>query len=121
MQSTDGTYVFLYHGRMGPGFGIITVTAGKLKGSDFTNGKYSGTATLQNDGSVDLEISMDVQPNVWLVDGTPAQPFTYRRYIKHKFPPNSFGDGSPQQFTMEGGETITVMIARAPAATTTHT
>jgi hypothetical protein len=119
-MAMDGTYGFVYCGANGIGLGVLTVTKGVVRGSDYAGGKYDGTAQENADGTIDLTLSFEVRPGVALVQGTSAQDVPHTRQINAHLPPH-FGDGEPQEIASPPG-TVTVMFKRvsdefAPAAT----
>jgi hypothetical protein len=108
----DGIYGFVYSGANGLGIGVFRLKDGQIVGHDYARGSYNGAATANADGSIDLELTMQVPAGGELVQGTAAQDIPYQRQIKHRFPPG-FGDGEPVRVQMPPGEII-VMVKRIP-------
>jgi hypothetical protein len=46
------------------------VTDGQVFGHDFVGSKFTGTAVEDEYGSIDFDVTMEVKPGVWLVQGT---------------------------------------------------
>jgi hypothetical protein len=108
----NGVYGFVYCGANGIGMGAFVVKDGHVVGHDLGGGKYAGFATVNGDGTIDLDITMRVAPGTELVQGTSAQELPYERPMKHCCPPG-FGDGEPMRIQAQPGEVI-VMVKRIP-------
>jgi hypothetical protein len=108
----NGVYGFVYSGANGLGIGVFRVHDTQVIGHDYAGVVYRGAATPQADGSIDLDLRMQVPAGVELVQGTSGQEIPYQRQIKHRCPP-AFGDGEPMRISGSPGEII-VMIKRVP-------
>jgi len=106
----DGIYAFVYSVANGLGLGVFAVRNGQVQGRDYAQASYRGTAAVQSDGSIELDLHMTVPPGVELVQGTSPQEIPYQRQIKHRFPAG-FGDGEPVRISSPPGEVI-VMVKR---------
>jgi hypothetical protein len=111
-MAIDGTYGFAYRAVNGMGIGVFTVTSGKFTGCDYAGGRYTGTATENPDGTIEIDIDFDVMPGAMLVQGTAAQDVPHLRGIHHTMPP-AFGDGRLEEVPSPPG-TVTVMVKRIP-------
>jgi hypothetical protein len=56
----EGTYGFVYCGAEDIGIGAFSVTGSSVTGRDFGGGTYTGTATENADGTIDLKLSFNV-------------------------------------------------------------
>lgn len=110
-MAIDGTYGFVYCGKMGPGFGVFTIEAGQVHGTDSGGVKYKGTAKRASDGGIEVHIQLTVPTGVSLVDGTNAEAMSFARHIDQVFP-DGFGNGEPQKLKNENDTIIHVMIQR---------
>lgn len=108
----DETYGFVYCGANGLGFGVFTVTDGRLEGRDMGNLEYIGTATEAADGWIEIDLKLKVPAGAPLVQGTSPQALPHERHTKHRFP-SGFGDGKPHELDAPPG-TVTAMIKRIP-------
>jgi hypothetical protein len=72
-MAIDGTYGFVYCGVNGLGLGVFTVADGVFRGRDYGGGTYEGSAREIADGTIDLALSFEVRPGMFLVQGTAAQ------------------------------------------------
>lgn len=95
----------------GPGFGVLTIEAGQVHGTDIGGAKYKGTAKPAGNGGIQIDIQLTVPPGVSLVDGTNAEAMSYARHISQVFP-DGFGNGEPQELLNENGTITYVMIQR---------
>src|SRR5262249_33762959 len=110
-MSIEGNYVFAYLGANRLGIGFFTVKGEQFHGTDYDGGRYDGTARENADGSIALDIEVEVTAPATPVKGTAAQEAPQRRRISATMPPN-FGDGSPQELRSPPDK-LTVMVMRA--------
>jgi hypothetical protein len=118
-MATDGTYGFVYCGANGLGIGVFAVADGRVEGSDFAGGRYTGSVEENPDGMITFEVDFEVPAGMVLAQGTMAQDLPHRRRINAVFPPE-FGGGQPVEVPSPPGA-VTVMVKRisddfAPAA-----
>jgi hypothetical protein len=112
-MALDGTYGCVYCGTNGVGLGLFSLKDGIVVGGDFVGGRYRGTATEDTaSGEITLDLTFEIPPGVWLVQGTSAQDMRHSRRITQTLPP-AFGDGSPVEFDTPPG-IVTAMIKRVP-------
>ena len=90
------------------GLAVIKVTDGQVFGHDFVGSKFTGTAVEDDYGSIDFDVTMEVKPGVWLMQGTGPQELPHSRRLKHKFPLD-FGEGKPQYIFLPPGM-VTLMV-----------
>ena len=109
-MSIEGVFAIAYGGNIGLGLAVIKVTDGQVFGHDFVGSKFTGTAVEDDYGSIDFDVTMEVKPGVWLVQGTGPQELPHSRRLKHKFP-RDFGDGKPQYIFLPPGM-VTLMVKR---------
>jgi hypothetical protein len=107
-MAIDGTYGFVYSGANGIGIGVFAISDGRIVGSDFVGGRYTGSATEQADGRIAVELTFDVRPGMMLVEGTSPQDVPHSRRITHLFSAD-FGDGVPEIVNAPPG-LLTLMI-----------
>jgi hypothetical protein len=108
--SIEGVFAIAYGGNIGLGLAVIKVTDGQVFGHDFVGSKFTGTAVEDDYGSIDFDVTMEVKPGVWLVQGTGPQELPHSRRLKHRFP-RDFGDGKPQYIFLPPGM-VTLMVKR---------
>jgi hypothetical protein len=109
-MSIEGVYGVVYCGALGLGIAVFTAKDGRVEGSDYSGGRYTGSVYEDHDGTVTLDVVFYVPADVTLAQGTAAQALPHARNINHKFPPG-FGDGKPQEISSPPG-TVTVMVKR---------
>ena len=105
----DGTYALLYCGVTGPGFAILAIDGGQIRGTDCFGGKYAGVARRAANGNIDLDVQLKVPPGLCLVDGTGPEAF---RHIKLTIPESMFGSGVPQMLLAGNNTVINYMLSR---------
>jgi hypothetical protein len=106
----NGTYGFVYCGAEDIGIGVFTVNDGVVNGRDYGSATYTGTATENADGTINLKLSFNVPAGVGLVQGTAPQELPYTKRIEGIYPP-LFGDGKPVPASQPP---VTVMVKRLP-------
>ena len=105
------TYGFAYSGAIGIGFGVLSVTDGKVVGQDCAGASYEGSADVV-EGGIRLHLKMLVPPGIGLVSGATPQELPHFRDIDHTFPPE-FGAGAPQRLDLDLG-VVHLLVQRLP-------
>jgi hypothetical protein len=111
-MALDGTYGVVYSGNDGLGIGVFNLKDGIVAGTDYSGGRYRGTATEDENGKTTLDLAFEVPPGVVLVQGTAPQEVPHSRRITQVLPA-AFGDGVPVKFNIPPGP-VTAMVKRIP-------
>src|SRR5262249_41054580 len=105
----DGTYALLYCGVTGPGFAILAIDGGQIRGTDCFGGKYAGVARRDANGNIDLDVQLKVPPGPCLVGGTGPEGV---RPIKLTNPESMFWSGGTQMLAASNNTVINYMLRR---------
>jgi hypothetical protein len=101
----EGTYGFVYCSVNGFGMGVFTIKGEQFIGVDSSGVNYDGTAKEQDDGSIVVDVKLNVSPELESAQSRASQ---HTRQFLTTLPP-AFGDGKPQEISSVPGN-ITVMI-----------
>jgi len=104
----EGTYGFVYCGVSGLGMGVFTIKGEQFIGVDSGGVNYDGIAQEQEDGSIALDVKLNVPPELETAQSRASQGMPHTRRFVTTLPP-AFGDGKPQEISSMPGN-ITVMI-----------
>jgi hypothetical protein len=106
-----GRYLFVYCGTVDIGMGwFIVEIDGSVVGRDIGDVVYNGTARVDHDGWITLDLTLTIPAGTRLAQGTSEQDAPHVRPV-HAYLPPGFGDGYPQQIQLAPG-IVTVMIRR---------
>ena len=81
----DGIYLMTYRGAADWGSGMLLLQNGMVTGADVAGIQYDGSYVETSD-SIEVNLVLTVPPGASLVQGVPAQPFTYKIPIKSVLP-----------------------------------
>jgi hypothetical protein len=104
----EGTYGFVYCSVNGFGMGVFTLKGERFIGVDSGGVNYDGTAKEQEDGSIVLDVKLNVPTELETAQSRAAQGLPHTRQFVTTLPP-AFGDGKPQEISSVPGN-VTVMI-----------
>ncbi|RWK29330.1 hypothetical protein [Mesorhizobium sp.] len=108
----DGVYSVVASGPAGSSIGVIQITNGQVIGNDNAGSRYSGTATLEADGSVTLDVAMTTPPGVFHVwSGTTGETFQTRN-VKVTMTRDAFDNGKSVQMP---SYSMVVIFRQVPA------
>jgi hypothetical protein len=85
--------------------GVFTIKGEQFIGVDSSGVNYDGTAKEQEDGSIVLDVKLNVSPELETAQSRASQ---YNRHFLTTLP-SAFGDGKPQGISSVPGN-VTVMI-----------
>ena len=68
----EGTYGFVYCSVNGFGMGVFTIKGEQFVGVDSGGVNYDGTAKEQEDGSIALDVKLNVPPDAKLPEASPV-------------------------------------------------
>jgi hypothetical protein len=103
----EGTYGFVYCSGNGFGMGVFTIKGEQFIGVDSGGVNYDGTAKEQKDGSIALDVKLNVPSELETARNASQRPPHTRQFVT-TLPP-AFGDGKPQEISSVPGN-VTVMI-----------
>jgi hypothetical protein len=106
----EGTYGFVYCGAEDIGIGVFSIKDNVVTGRDYGGAAYTGTASENSDGTINLNLSFNVPAGVGLAQGTAPQELPYTKMIEGNFPP-LFGDGAPVEASTPP---VRVMVRKLP-------
>ena len=104
----EGTYGFVYCSVNGFGMCVFTIKGEQFIGVDSGGVNYDGTAKEQEDGSIVLDVKLNVPPELETAQSRASQGLPHTRQFVATLPP-AFGDGKPQEISSVPGN-VTVMI-----------
>jgi hypothetical protein len=104
----EGTYGFVYCSDNGFGMGVFTIKGERFIGVDSGGVNYDGTAKEQKDGSIALDVNLNVPSELETAQSKASQRPPLTRQFVTTLPP-AFGSGKPQEISSVPGN-VTVMI-----------
>ena len=93
----EGTYGFVYCSVNDLDMGVFTIKGEQFIGVDSGGGNYDGTAQEQEDGSIVLDVKLNVPPELESAQSRTSQGLPPTRQFVTTLPP-AFGDGSRKRF-----------------------
>jgi hypothetical protein len=90
--------------------GVFTIKGEMFIGVDTGGVNYDGTAKEQEDGSIVLDVRLNVPPELETAQSRASPDLPHTRHFVTTLPP-AFGDGKPQEISSVAGN-VTVMIRR---------
>jgi hypothetical protein len=114
-----GTYGFVYCSDNGFGMGVFTIKGEQFIGVDSGGVNYDGTAKEQKDGSIALDVQLNVPSELETAQSMASQRPPHTRQFVTTLPP-AFGNGKPQEVSSVPGN-VTVRSGKCEMISCTQT